>query len=482
MQETTSGTQTASNNIKTGARTVALVCGLAFLWLCLKAAALELTSLFGEAASFRALAWYGCYTVAVLILCYGMSRLHSRPVRDKRVLSVICALCGSVGLWLIASGLNGWPVILASLLLLAMFVACYTGLWGSIVAGLPLARIPLVIASSYALSEGVRALGTSLGFIDVARFIFPVLSLVCLLFQQLPTGTAAVSESRSLKGISWKTVGTGTLLVILWTIAQGVIANTSGTLLSREHLVWSYTLSFVVLTGMAVYFLIQSRRGASTGAKGFARRTFLYPFALITVGYMAVLAVVMMLPASDPSVVKRTLISVDQCLEVFILILIMHDVAERRLSHYLVLGLYATLFTSGPWMTVSDAIKASNILSAVPLGANAPIILSFVTAIVFIVFLLTYAVSSDAAVDVTDVADASSASATLCERAARGAGLSDRELEVMRLLYRGYSGRQIGQTLFISDSTVRSHTNSIYKKLAIHSKQELMALVDAYRK
>lgn len=56
--------------------------------------------------------------------------------------------------------------------------------------------------------------------------------------------------------------------------------------------------------------------------------------------------------------------------------------------------------------------------------------------------------------------------------------LSDRETEVVRLLRRGYTLSQIGSKLAVSLNTVRSHTKSIYAKLGIHSKSELIELVE----
>lgn len=43
--------------------------------------------------------------------------------------------------------------------------------------------------------------------------------------------------------------------------------------------------------------------------------------------------------------------------------------------------------------------------------------------------------------------------------------LSPREAEVLRLIVRGYSNRDIARELFISESTVKSHTSAIYRKL-----------------
>ena len=50
--------------------------------------------------------------------------------------------------------------------------------------------------------------------------------------------------------------------------------------------------------------------------------------------------------------------------------------------------------------------------------------------------------------------------------------LSERELEVLRLLSSSLTGPQIADQLFISVGTFRSHTKSIYAKLGVHSRVE----------
>jgi DNA-binding CsgD family transcriptional regulator len=51
-------------------------------------------------------------------------------------------------------------------------------------------------------------------------------------------------------------------------------------------------------------------------------------------------------------------------------------------------------------------------------------------------------------------------------------GLSERELEIARLLALGYSNAQIAAALFLSVNTVKTHLNHLYAKLAVGTRTE----------
>lgn len=51
-------------------------------------------------------------------------------------------------------------------------------------------------------------------------------------------------------------------------------------------------------------------------------------------------------------------------------------------------------------------------------------------------------------------------------------GLTGRELEVLKVLSRGYSNAKIGQKLFISEGTVKKHITSILGKLCLENRVE----------
>ena len=58
-------------------------------------------------------------------------------------------------------------------------------------------------------------------------------------------------------------------------------------------------------------------------------------------------------------------------------------------------------------------------------------------------------------------------------------GLSQRERDVFELLARGYTSPRIQKELYIAAGTVNYHARNIYAKLGVHSKQELILLVES---
>jgi DNA-binding CsgD family transcriptional regulator len=66
-----------------------------------------------------------------------------------------------------------------------------------------------------------------------------------------------------------------------------------------------------------------------------------------------------------------------------------------------------------------------------------------------------------------------------CSQVAYEFGLTRREEQVLALLCRGMSAAQIEETLFVSNSTVKTHTHSVYQKLGIHGRQDVISYMSA---
>ncbi len=55
-------------------------------------------------------------------------------------------------------------------------------------------------------------------------------------------------------------------------------------------------------------------------------------------------------------------------------------------------------------------------------------------------------------------------------------GLTKRELDILVYLSLGYSAKRIGEVLFISERIVQTHTRNIYRKLDVHTRQDVIDL------
>ena len=59
-------------------------------------------------------------------------------------------------------------------------------------------------------------------------------------------------------------------------------------------------------------------------------------------------------------------------------------------------------------------------------------------------------------------------------------GLTNRESEIAWLLYRGYTNRQIGEELYIAETTVKKHVSHIYEKMQVSGRKEFRAKINEH--
>ena len=455
---------------------VFIVVGSAFLWLCLKSVPLALTRevrIGAEGYPGLAIGLYVAYAAVLLavMLCIGRFRRDSVRAGSSRVFVCVAAGCGFAALATLTWASDEPVLFIAALMLSAVFVGTFLDAWGERIVALPAEMTPFVVTLSYALSELVRFALSWVEF-DALRPLFPLVSLCLLLACPPPAHRSNATERASLSSISWGMIAASIALMILWSFVLGVFPQDPGSVLANVDRTWSYGLSCCIIAVMALFF----RRCAVEGE--FTKQMFLYPLTALVILYLFMLTGMQAMQSQEFILFKRVFVAIAQCLDVFVFALIVHSVSERRLSHVAVLGLYAAFCNAGFWMVVSDVVRATGLLAGSPGGEWAAFGLSFATAALFIVFLLRLAVARPRVG--TDAGDEDGLKAR-CERAGVAAGLSKRELEVMGLLYRGYSAKRIAEVLYVSENTVRSHTSNIYKQMAVHSKQELMMLVDRYR-
>jgi DNA-binding NarL/FixJ family response regulator len=62
-----------------------------------------------------------------------------------------------------------------------------------------------------------------------------------------------------------------------------------------------------------------------------------------------------------------------------------------------------------------------------------------------------------------------------------GDELTEREREVLALIARGYTNKQIAETLFVTEKTARNHVSHILEKLGLSRRSEAAAFAVEYK-
>lgn len=203
-------------------------------------------------------------------------------------------------------------------------------------------------------------------------------------------------------------------------------------------------------------------------------------FTILTVLYMIALVVVLLLGDSPNMFANRLWAASGRCFKAFIFMVFCVLANCKSLSPASSFCLFLVAFVALPDLISFDLGYQSPFLGwIVGLNIASPlaIIATFATAVLSISFLAaeTIKLSREAAKSAN-----TQPSSSKCQAALERKGLSERELQVAEYIYRGYSAKRTAEALFLSESTVNSHTRNVYRKLDIHSKQDLIRLVDEF--
>ena len=82
--------------------------------------------------------------------------------------------------------------------------------------------------------------------------------------------------------------------------------------------------------------------------------------------------------------------------------------------------------------------------------------------------------------DASAAVDEEEALAETCRRVAQRYGLTRREEEVLVLMMRGHTLPRIGEELYVAESTMKTHSRHIYRKVGVSNRKELQEFVESY--
>lgn len=425
-------------------------------------------------------ATYYLFVIATVIIVVGallVTRYSAKKFKhfkaDVLVLSLVllavsCVLCFAslpVG---IEQGLLAFDACVRA----AVFVGL-TMLWGSAVYSHDMRMVLVEAFASLAISSLLMfasMLPVSLGLI--VPIVCPAVS-ACMLLGVPTENMSSVPFSKGWRLLPWSLIGVLALSICIVALLYGIVPI-------DDSFYPNATWTIIRVTTLFVAALIVSITYRCTHSEMLLNMIWL----TLTVVLILALFFALITSLNLMGVSKGLILASQSCLNVFLWCVLVVACRKQNISPSLPLALlYAGL------LAVSGCVaNALGPLLAHGITASIESYLVAATALLTLVLVLSSMlflgkntlrsydealsrVVSEVALDETDLSRA------LEERY----DLSTRESDVALLLSRGYSVQRIADALFISTHTVQSHMKSIYRKMAVHKKQDLIDLVEGIR-
>lgn len=455
---------------------VALTVGMALYWYWTFFRRWEFSAFFLEYPNPDAVSSLGFTCVMVAMTVLALACIIKRSLAERILLNlrwtVVLASCGSLGyaVLLVASYVPSFREVLVvfAAILLALSYVVLTLAWANAVVGLRTNKALACVALSFSLGA-ILSLATYLP-IQIMLCIIALLPLgsgVCLgMMRAVPPPEGRIGTRETLRRLPWSMIIVFGAFIIAGRLIVGVLMP-ENELISLVERLESIVLSASALAAVA-FIIFRSERW-----EHFVGTFWVVLGILFLAGSMATL-----LFNSFYSHFGIGAITAERnCFEVILWIVLAAVIVQERLSVVFVMSLNLLALTVIPTLigraivpSLVEALGWSSQENALVLV----VVMTFSLVSVMLVFLNTKSLQKrfKAHEDEESLRDAA------CRTSAETAGLSPRETEILGYLSRGYSTKRIAELLYISQGTVLSHTKSIYQKLGVHAKQDVIDLID----
>lgn len=341
-------------------------------------------------------------------------------------------------------------------------------------------RVLLLTAASWNIAAITKILYTELP--PTLSFLFfcalPLASLLLLLFSNLPTKDRCrksfFNRAESLKPSRsfWRFAFT---IFFISLTAQSVVYFNSQHFGILAQQTSSNLVDIVIIAVTAILFLY-----AVLYPKSYNYNRFYYPATLIV---MALLALLFVFPegAPEPLIISRAAF---QIFGLLIWCLLSCISQESKSSPIKVFGFGYGLHMLGSVIGYGLGYHLNLILSS----HGSDLLFAYLIVAIFVLAVSIVIYPPQAMKDLlSSIPDedyrilkskSSDAWETACNDIASNGNLTPREKEVMIFLARGRGSTYISETLGVSLSTTYTHTRSIYRKLDVHSREDLMKAID----
>lgn len=310
----------------------------------------------------------------------------------------------------------------------------------------------------------------------VLTMALPLASFGCL-FTSLSrdvrkTEGEAKLTKKALAGIPWGMVA---LLLICTTVSilAKLLAPTSDTLTSASYRFFWPAIFILIFVLFFVWMFVLKRNDQDV----------LWPVFVLII--FSGLLCYSSLSATQPAFAAAFLRATQECLMLFCWLAVTGIVFTRRLPRLFFFGMSMLVIVVPPTLV---ATSISLLVPAMGSVHNEALAVVTTVAMTLILTVLTVAlISANLWIKAKSNEKAPEGQASrdllpaLIESIAEEHSLTKRESEVALHLARGYTLPQTADMLCVSLDTVRTHVKSLYKKLGIHKKQSLIAMVEEKR-
>lgn len=403
-------------------------------------------------------------SIAAIAVYFARRKLYAKEKFSKRTCVLASALLAALNTLICYAPLDQIPhlVLFFDALLMAVVFVGLTAAWGMISFTLGGRTLLVEVFGSLAVSAALMfAAALPYPFGLVAPSVMPLASALLL----PPCKTNAREPSYGLSDFAelpWGLVGMLALTNVVVALLYGIMPIDDT---FSPNVIWlAIRFASFALSAFIVLLLYKT----PTPQVPLTRIWLVLTVALV----MAMFAIVIF-PNSMTGVSKGLVLACQSCLNVLLWAVVVSACRMRSLSVIGVLPvLYVLLLVLSAFIANATAPFLAQLL---PFEGNSwPVSITALFTLVVVLALIFYLGKRALRPNEKTEEERKGQVTALEKQLQEGFSLSSREAAVAALLARGNSVQKVSEMLFVSPSTVQSHMKSIYRKMGIHKKQELI--------
>ena len=299
--------------------------------------------------------------------------------------------------------------------------------------------------------------------------VAPLLAGLCHLLAPPPASQPETTFTMSeFRGMHWRLLVPILVFISLSSLFNKLVAPTESALVSPASRLITDVLTIVLFVSYLAFRKLRRTKHYSNVAF----------FVLAVIVMMLGLLIIVVVPSNGHLLGGPILMVSFYCFVYLLMATLIWDHVKTKASPVVLAGVFIIGSVVIPLLASNTFIYnwAANMqASDSPHSMTIAAMLSFLAAVIVFVTL-----GSQTSHNGVGKMSPEAQQQRLCEKIQRDFGLTDREGEILYLLYQKRSRKKIAELLTVAPSTVQGHIDHIYKKMGIHKRDELVEFIDTY--